>query len=201
MKTLFTEIPKAMQDRMQVLEARDARDRKDGTPNLKRLRQVPPETGMLLAILAASAPAGQMLEIGTSGGYSALWLSLAAKRRGDKLVTFELLPEKAELARETFDKAQAWDQVDLVHGDARGHLKDYEEIAFCFLDAEKEMYTEFYKEVVPSLKPGGLLVADNVISHKEALAKFVEQARKDKSVDAAVLPVGLGVLVCVKREA
>ncbi len=201
MKTLFTEITKPMQDRMHVLEERDARDRKDGTPNLKRLRQVPPQTGMFLAILAASAPRGQLLEIGTSGGYSALWLSLAAKQRGDKLVTFELLPEKAELARETFDKAQVWDQVDLVHGDARGHLKTYEEIALCFLDPEKEMYAEFYKEVVPHLLPGGILVADNVISHKEDLADFVEKALADKSVDAAVLPVGLGLLVCVKREA
>lgn len=200
MKTLFSDIPKAILDRMQVLEERDRRDRKDGTPNLKRLRQVPPETGMLLALLVASAPKGPMLEIGTSAGYSALWLSLAAKQRGDKLVTFELLPEKAELARETFDKTQTWDQIDLIHGDARGHLKDYEEIAFCFLDCEKEMYSELYPEIISRLVPGGILLADNVISHKEDLAAFVEQSRKDKSVDAAVLPVGLGLLICVKRE-
>lgn len=200
MKTLFTDIPKAMLDRMAYLEERDARDRTDGTDKLERLRQVPPETGMLLTILAARAPAGPMLEIGTSGGYSALWLSLAAKQRGDKLATFELLPEKADLARGTFEKAQVWDQVNLVRGDARGHLEDYKEIAFCFLDAEKEMYAEFYKEIVPRLLPGGMLVADNVISHKEDLAEFVEMARKDKKVDAAVLPVGKGLLVCVKRE-
>lgn len=200
MKTLFTEIPKPVLDRMQVLEDRDQRDRKDGTAHLKRLRQIPPETGLQLALLAACAPAGQMLEIGTSGGYSALWLSLAAKQRRDKLVTFELLHDKADLARETFDKAQVWDQVDLINGDARGHLSDYESVAFCFLDCEKEMYGEFYKEIVPRLVPGGILVADNVISHKEDLAEFVERARKDKSVDAAVLPIGKGLLVCVKRE-
>ncbi len=200
MKTLFTEIPKPVLDRMQVLEDRDQRDRKDGTVHLKRLRQIPPETGMQLALLAASAPTGQMLEIGTSGGYSALWLSLAAKQRRDKLVTFELLHDKADLARETFDKAQVWDQVDLINGDARGHLSDYEIVAFCFLDCEKEMYGEFYKEIVPHLVSGGILVADNVISHKEDLAEFVERARKDKSVDAAVLPIGKGLLVCVKRE-
>ena len=200
MKTLFSDIPKPILDRMQVLEERDRRDRKDDTPNLKRLRQVPPETGMLLALLAASAPKGPVLEIGTSAGYSALWLSLAAKQRGDKLVTFELLPEKAELARETFDKTQTWDQVDLIHGDARGHLEDYEEIAFCFLDCEKEMYGELYPGIVSRLIPGGILVSDNVISHKKDLAAFVEKARKDKSVDSAVLPVGLGLLICVKKE-
>jgi predicted O-methyltransferase YrrM len=199
MKTIFSDIPKPMLDRMQVLEERDRKDRKDGTPNLKRLRQVPPEAGMQLALLAASAPSGQLLEIGTSAGYSALWLSLAAKQRGDKLVTFELLPEKADLARETFDKTRTWEQIELIHGDGRGHLEDYEEIAFCFLDCEKEMYSELYEDIISRLKPGGILVADNVISHKEDLAGFVEKARKDKSVDAAVLPVGLGLLVCVKR--
>jgi predicted O-methyltransferase YrrM len=200
MKTFFNEIPKPVLDRMNYLEERDARDRKDGTPHLKRLRKISAETGVLLAILAASAPRGAVLEIGTSGGYSALWLSLACKQRGDRLTTFELLPDKAELARETFAKAQVEDRVELINGDARSHLKDWDEIAFCFLDAEKEMYLEVYKDIVPRLLPNGMLVADNLISHKEELAEFVEYARGDQSVDAAVLPVGKGLLVCTRRE-
>lgn len=200
MKNLFTDLPKPMLDRMNYLEERDTRDRKDGTPHLKRLRQIQAETGMLLAILAGSAPRGAVLEIGTSGGYSALWLSLACKQRGDRLVTFELLPDKADLARETFAKAQVEDRVELVNGDARSHLKDWEEVAFCFLDAEKEMYIEVYKEIVPRLLPNGILVADNVISHKEELGTFVGHARNDPSVDAVILPVGKGLLVCTKRE-
>ncbi|MEX2160674.1 MAG: class I SAM-dependent methyltransferase [Anaerolineales bacterium] len=200
MKTLFTDIPKPILDRMAVLEERDARDRQDGTSNLKRLRQVPPETGMLLALLAAAAPRGQLLEIGTSAGYSSMWLSLACKQRGDKLVTFELLHDKADLARETFAKAKVEEYIELVNGDARSHLKDYDELAFCFLDCEKEMYAEIYPLVVPRLLPGGLLVADNVISHQDDLAAFLDTARQDKSVDAAVLPVGLGLLVCTKLE-
>lgn len=199
MKTLFTDIPKPVLDRMTYLEERDGRDRSDGTPHLKRLRQIPPETGMILALLLASAPRGAVLEVGTSGGYSSLWLSLACKQRGDKLITYELLPDKAKLANETFAKAQVGDWVELVHGDARAHLKEHAEIAFCFLDCEKEMYPEVYKEVIPHLLPNGIFVADNVISHKEDLAAFVAAARKDKSVDAAVLPVGKGLLVCVKR--
>jgi len=200
MKPLFAELPKPVLERMAYLEERDARDRKDDTPHLKRLRQVPPQTGMLLALLAASAPGGPVVEIGTSGGYSSLWLVQACQQRGDKLTTYELLPDKVELARETFAKAKVEDLVDLVHGDARSKLKDHEEIAFCFLDAEKEMYAEFYKLVVPRLKPGGMLVADNVISHKDDLQSVVDLARKDKTVDAVVLPVGLGLLVCAKLE-
>jgi caffeoyl-CoA O-methyltransferase len=200
MKTLFTNIPKPILDRMAVLEERDARDRADGTTNLKRLRQVPPETGMLLALLAASAPRGQMVEIGTSAGYSALWLSLAAKQRGDKLITYELLPDKAELARETISKTKTDEYIELVHGDARSNIKAHEAIAFCFLDCEKEMYLEIYPEVASRLLPGGLLVADNVVSHKADLAPFVELARNDLTIDAAILPVGMGLLVCTKRE-
>lgn len=200
MKTLFTDIPKPILDRMAYLEERDARDRADGTPNLKRLRQIPPETGMLLALLAAAAPRGPVVEVGTSGGYSALWLSLACKSRRDKLTTYELLHEKAELARETFTKAKVEEYVEFINGDARSHLKDHETIAFCFLDCEKEMYPEVYAEVIPRLVPSGLLVADNLISHKSDLASFLQHARTDDRVDAALLPVGKGLLVCTKRE-
>jgi caffeoyl-CoA O-methyltransferase len=200
MKNIFADIPKAMLERMKVLEARDARDRIDDTSTLKRLRQISLETGMLLASLALTAPEGQMLEIGTSAGYSAMWLSLASQSRGDQLVTFELLPDKADLARETFSKAGMGDIVELIHGDARGHLSDYDAIAFCFLDAEKEMYEEFYELIIPKLLPGGLLIADNAISHAEDLDKFLKQARKDKKVDALVLNVGKGLLICSRRN-
>lgn len=199
MPHFLLDIPKPVLERMHFLEEQDARDRQNNTPQIKRLRQVPPETGMLLAILAAGAPAEQIIEIGASGGYSALWLSLACKQVGAQLTTFELLPEKTEIARVTFEKAQVGDWVQLVHGDARGHLSDYEKISFCFLDAEKEMYAEIYKLVMPRLVPGGLLVADNVISHAEDLKDFVTMARKDKKVDAVVLSVGKGLLVCSKR--
>lgn len=197
---MFHEIPKTMLDRMRTLEEKDAKDRQDGTAHAKRLRQVPPETGKFLAILAANAPKGAFLEIGTSAGYSALWLSLACKSRDAKLVTFELLPEKVKLARETFKKTHVEEHVELVNGDARGHLAEYEEIAFCFLDAEKEMYAEFYDLIVPNLVSGGLLVADNAISHMEALEDVIQRADEDEKVDSVVVPIGRGLLVCRKGE-
>ena len=195
---MFHDIPKAVLDRMQYLEEIDTRDRQDGTTRIKRLRQIPPLTGRFLALLAASSPQGAMLEIGTSGGYSTLWLSLACKARGSKLVTFELLPEKVEIARETFKKAKVENLVELIHGDARGHMNDYEDIAFCFLDAEKEMYLEFFDLVVPNLMSGGLFVADNTISAKDDLQKFLEKAYADERVDAVDVPISKGVLVCRK---
>ncbi|MCW5874791.1 MAG: O-methyltransferase [Anaerolineales bacterium] len=199
MSYLFADLPKPLLERMSYLEARDGKDRQDGTPRLKRMRQVPPETGMLLALLAGSAPEGALIEIGTSGGYSALWLSLAVQRAGTQLVTFELLPEKAEIARETFEKAEVGNKVQLINGDARGHLSSYEGIAFAFVDCEKEMYAELYEEIVPRLAAGGILVADNAISHADDLAALLQRARADERVDMTVLPVGKGLMVCVKR--
>ncbi len=195
---MFHNIPKQILDRMKTLEEIDARDRQDGTPNLERLRQISPETGKFLALMAASVPAGAWLEIGTSAGYSALWISLACQLHETKLITFELLPDKTKLARETFKKAKMGPLVELVNGDARGHMSDYDEIAFCFLDAEKEMYMEFYDLIVPRLVNGGLLIADNVLNHIETLQPVLDKAESDDTVDSMVVPVGKGLLLCRK---
>ena len=120
---MFADIPVPMLERMRELEAIDSRDRKDGTPRLERLRQVPPETGRFLALAAAAAPPGHWVEIGTSAGYSAMWIALAARERGARLLTFEVLAEKARLARETFARAGVADVVELREGDAIAGLE------------------------------------------------------------------------------
>lgn len=184
--------------RMQYLEQIDARDRGDGTPRLQRLRQIPPETGRFLALLAANAPAGACLEIGTSAGYSTLWLAMACETQGRGLTTCEVLPEKVKLARETFRAAQMEATITLVEGDARQYLSQVGDIGFCFLDAEKEVYAECYEMVVPRLVKGGLLVADNAISHQQDLRPMLDRALADERVDALVVPIGKGELVCRK---
>lgn len=181
---------------MRFLEARDAQDRTDGTPRLQRLRQIPPETGKFIALLAAGAPAGPIIEIGTSAGYSTLWLTFAAQAAGRRVTTFELLPEKAALARETFRLAGVEAGVELVAGDARQHIAGFAEIAFCFLDAEKEVYGEMYELVVPRLVKGGWLVADNAINHRATLQPMLDRALSDGRVDALIVPIGNGELVC-----
>jgi predicted O-methyltransferase YrrM len=68
-------------------------------------------------------------------------------------------------------------------------------VAFCFLDAEKEVYLDVYERVVPNLLPGGILAADNAINHAESLAGFLDRTVNDPRGDALVVPVGKGVLV------
>jgi caffeoyl-CoA O-methyltransferase len=196
---MFHNIPQPILGRMRYLEEIDTQDRQDGTPRPQRLRQIPPETGRFLALLAAGTPQGAWIEIGTSAGYSTLWLALACREVGRTITTFEVLEEKVALARETFRRAGVEDVVTLVAGDAREHLAACQDIAFCFLDAEKEVYADCYEMVVPRLVAGGLLVADNAINHRETLQPLLDRALSDARVDALIVPVGKGELICRKE--
>jgi predicted O-methyltransferase YrrM len=196
---MFHDIPESMSLAMRALEERDSMDRVDGTAHLDRLRQIPPETGRFIALLAASSPAGSWIEIGTSAGYSSLWLALACRERVQVLTTFEVLETKATMARATFASAQVNDVVTSVHGNFLDFVDNLDDIAFCFLDAEKDVYGPCYEAVVPRLVPGGLLVADNAISHQEDLAPMIDAALVDPRVDALVVPIGKGELICRKR--
>ena len=193
---MFTDIPREILSRMAELEQIDSRDRADGTPRIQRLRQIPPEVGKFIALLAATAPAGQWVEIGTSAGYSTLWLALACRAVGQKITTYEVLEDKAKLAQQTFDMAGVGDVVDFVRGDALEHLLGCKEIGFCFLDAEKEVYGECYETVVPRMVPGAILVADNAINHQVTLRSMLDRALQDDRVDALIVPIGKGQLVC-----
>ncbi len=195
---MFHRIPQPVLARMRYLERLDAKHRKEGTSHLRRLRQIPPATGRFLAIVAAGAPDGIWIEIGTSGGYSALWIALACRVAGRRLITFEVLEEKAALAAETFKVAGVEDVVELVVGDARKLLARYKDISFCFLDAEKAHYMACYDAIVPRMVAGGLLVADNIISHQNVMGPMVRKVMKDTRVDAQIVPIGSGELVCRK---
>ena len=157
---MFHNISNDILDRMRFLEQLDAEHREKGLPSMQRLRQIPPDTGKFLALLESSAPDGTQIEIGTSGGYSTLWLALACQQLGRTITTFELLEEKASIARETFKLAGVEDIVELIVGDARMYLQSYSDISFCFLDAEKDVYQDCYDAVIPNMVSGGLLVAD-----------------------------------------
>lgn len=195
---MFTNIPPEILTQMRRLEKIDAQDRIDGTPRMKRLRQVCPETGRFIGLLMTLSPEGTCIEIGTSAGYSTLYLAVACRETGRTIVTFEILKEKAELAGETFRLASVEDVVELVAGDARQYLVDYKDISFCFLDAEKEVYLDCYELVVDNMVPGGLLAADNVISHRDILQPVIDRATSDDRVDSVVVPIGKGVLFARK---
>jgi caffeoyl-CoA O-methyltransferase len=103
------------------------------------------------------------------------------------------------MAAETFAAAGVCGVVKLLEGDFLEQSAAIGEIAFCFLDAEKEVYESCYDAVVPRLVPGGLLVADNAINHRATLQPMIDAALVDRRVDALVVPIGKGELVCRRR--
>lgn len=164
----FNDIPDSVREVMHESERRDAQDRDDGTLHLERLRQITPDARRFIALWAASSPAGALIEIDTSTGYSALGLTQACRVKRRTLTTFEILPEKVHLARETFSRSGVSDIVTLVESEFLTHADDFTEVGFCFLDAEKDVYTACQDVIVPKLVPGGILVADNATSHYNA---------------------------------
>lgn len=195
---MFHTIPSKILDRMEYLEKIDARDRIDKTTRLKRLRQIPRETGKFLALWAANVPQGEYIEIGTSAGYSTLWISLACRELGRHITTFEVLEEKVNMAKETFNLTNSDDFITLIHGDARKYLHNYKNISFCFLDAEKEVYDQCYDLIIPNMVKGGILIADNAINHKETLQPMIDKALNDERVDSLIVTQGNGELLCRK---
>jgi caffeoyl-CoA O-methyltransferase len=196
---MFSEITLQMRNRMKILEERDKRDRSNGTEHLLRLRQIPSETGKFLALLASNCPKGKFIEIGTSAGYSTLWLSLAARERNIKIKTFELLREKIKLAKETFVSSGIDDFVELVEGDAIKNLNDIDEISFCFIDLEKEMYEKCWEVVSDKMVKNGVIVADNAISHSNEIKPMIDKAFADERFDCLIIPIGTGELLCRRK--
>jgi len=198
---VFHDIPISVLNRIEYLENIDNKERTEEicVERFNRLRQIPPETGRFIALMAAASPKGNWIEIGTSAGYSTLWLTLACKCLGTKITTFELDPEKIRMAKETFMLSDVEKHVELVPGNALNHLPDYTEISFCFLDTEKELYSDCYDIVIPNMVPGGILLADNVISHQSGLQSMIDKAQADRRVDSVIVPIGQGILMCRKK--
>lgn len=192
---MFYHIPEKTLQRMHALETQYANEQHDDP---LRLFQISPETGRFISIMASMAPEGNWLEIGTSGGYSALWISLAARLKNQKLTTFELDPAKITLAQTTFSQTETAPFINLVEGDVLAHLADYQEIAFCFLDAEKRIYRPCYDIMVPNMVAGAVLVADNILSHQRLLQPFINQVMQDPRMDAVIVPIGKGILLARK---
>ena len=192
-------VPGAMRLVMERLRARDARDRADGTPQSQRLRAITPDVGQFLLTLALAVGARRIVEVGTSSGYSTLWLALAAQRNGGRVTTFEIDPAKVALATSTFAEAVVAGVIDLRAEDAAVGLAAFGGAAdLVFIDAEKRDYEAYLDLAVAALRPGGLLIADNLTSHASDLAGFRERALAHERLSSVVVPIGNGELVGVR---
>ena len=170
-----------------------------------------PFEGALLAMLVRLTGARRVLEIGTFTGYSALCMAEALPAKG-KLTTCEIKPERADIARSFFARSPHGHKIKIHLGPALETLAGLPVSAsfdFVFLDADKENYVNYYEAVLPCLRPGGLIVADNVLwsgrvlapkkKSDRAVVRFNNHVRRDPRVECVMLPVRDGVSLIRKR--
>jgi predicted O-methyltransferase YrrM len=165
----------------------------------KRMLNITPDTGRLLWILVQAARATRILEVGTSNAYSTIWLADAARATGGHVITLERNPDKVRLARENLARAGLADRVELREGNAAETLAGLTgPFHFVFLDADRANYCAYLDLALPKLQPGGLLVADNVISHAQDLADYLARVKSNPALFSVTVPVGKGEEIALK---
>ena len=165
----------------------------------QKMLNITRDTGKFLDILIRSTRSTRILEIGTSNGYSTLWLANAARDLNGKVITLELLEAKAGMARENFARSGLSDWIDLRLGEAEEFLAaNSSPFDIIFLDSNRAQYAEWWPLLDRTLKPGGLLVVDNAISHESEMAEFTRIVESAPAYASVIVPVGKGELLAYK---
>jgi predicted O-methyltransferase YrrM len=179
---------------MRRLEGEDRLEREQGVARELRARAVAPTTGRFLFGLVAHHPGCDVLEIGGSRGYSTLWLGAGVRYLGGRVVSLEHDPVKCEVRRENVAEAGLDEWVELVDGDAFELIPTLAE-AFdvVFIDAEKDDYEALFGLAREKVEPGAVFVADNVLSHEDALAAYSRSRQEDPTLVSVTVPLDRGL--------
>jgi predicted O-methyltransferase YrrM len=164
------------------------------------LRNVEPEAAELLGVLVRALGAHRVLEVGTSNGYSTIWLGDAAEAVGGTVLSLEIEAGRTAQAVDNVAEAGVADFVDLRTQDAAEALRSFAADAFdlIFLDAERRLYAGYWPDLIRVLRSNGLLVVDNTLSHAKDLVEFSELVYADPQITSTLVTVGAGVLLIVK---
>ena len=159
-------------------------------------RNLHPDSAALLAVLVRAKQARKVLEVGTSNGYSTLWLADAVRDTGGSLCTLEIDKARKKAARQNLREAKLEDFVRMEVCDAGEFLRDYPKyFDVVLLDADRSQYTAYWPHLQRILtKPGSLLVVDNVLSHADEVQAFIALVEADKNFSSMVLDIGAGLL-------
>jgi len=178
------------------------------------------DTGKFLNILLSAINCNRVLEIGTSVGYSTLWVALTLIQNQESLtnlkrsiLTIENSPSKIKRARKNFQDAGVTDMIEIVEGDALEILTELPEkikydsiwgnklFDFVFLDADKENLVRYFDLVIPMVRKGGLIVTDNILlpeDYRPSMIEYVNYVREKKNIRSVTVPIGYGEEVSLK---
>jgi predicted O-methyltransferase YrrM len=168
----------------------------------RKMLNITRDTGEFLAVLIRATGARRILEIGTSNGYSTLWLANAAQAIGSSVTTVEFSDYKIALAKKNFARSGLASFITLIHDNARRVLERSVDSSFdfIFLDSERPEYPGWWPDLRRVLRPGGLLVVDNATSHPQEMAPFMALVQADSSFTTSLVPIGNGEFMAVKTS-
>ncbi|MDM5188729.1 class I SAM-dependent methyltransferase [Bacillus sp. DX4.1] len=167
-----------------------------------RLRNISREMGQFLSILVKGCNAQRVLEVGTSNGFSTLWLAYAVQETNGMVTTIEISTERVSQALENFRKANLMNRID-IHNQEAGAFLDAQidrSFDFIFLDSDRTQYMWWWENIKRILEPAGFLVIDNATSHAEELKNFIQLIEEDSKYETVLLAFNSGAFVARKRE-
>lgn len=158
---------------------------------------VPPDDGRALRLFTQAIGAKNVIEIGTSTGYSGLWFCLALQKTGGHLTTFEINHQRAVQASQHFKTANVDSLVTIVEGDAHEQVaKVVGPVDLAFIDADKEGYVDYLNKLLPKLRPGGLVLAHNL----NMVPDYVKAVTTNPSLETIFYREGAGLVVTLKKH-
>jgi predicted O-methyltransferase YrrM len=180
------------------LQREDQEERAQGLPPEVRSRAVAPTTGQFLFSVVAPQTACEVLEVGGSRGYSSIWLGAGVRYLGGRVLSIERDPDAARRWRENVSEAGLEDWVELYDGDALEVLPTIEDVFdVVFIDAEKSEYEAYFEHARQRVEAGGLIIADNVLSHRETLEAYSRARQSDPALLSTTVPLDRGLELSV----
>ncbi len=156
------------------------------------------DTGEFFYILVLISKAENILEVGTSNGYSTIWLGEAAKQNKGKITTIEISEHKVKMASENFKRAKL-SNIKIIHGNALEEIQKLKgKFDFLFLDAVKEDYINYFKLAYHKLTNGAVIVADNAIMFGKYMKDYLIYVKNHKGLRSVLVPIGSGVEFTLK---
>ncbi|WP_051979415.1 O-methyltransferase [Edaphobacter aggregans] len=163
----------------------------------KTYLSVPIQDGKALRLLTEAKGAKNVVEIGTSTGYSGLWLCLALQRTNGRLTTFEIDHQRASMAQQHFKEAGVEKMVSIIEGDAHEQIAKLKEpVDVAFIDADKSGYVDYLHKLLPLIRPGGLILAHNV----DMVPDYIKEVTSNADLETIFYTEGAGLAVTLKKR-
>ena len=167
----------------------------------KQYTNIAPENGQFLSILIRSIQAQNVLEVGTSNGYSTIWIASALKETGGRLITLEFDPKRAEEAQTHLQEVGLDSIVEVRIGNALDEIPKCNAIFdLVFLDAEKNEYQRYLELALPNIRAGGLIIADDTVTMRDEMPDYVQFVFDTPLLHSVDIPLDDGIILSYKTE-